>query len=69
MEQYPLCWIYYLTFIFLTAFVFLKTMIGALLEVMSEEQNAKQAQQRTMGGRRLFGCSARFGRTHQKMAR
>ena len=45
MEQYPLSWVYYLTFIFLTAFVFLNMMIGAILEVMSEEQNAKQAQQ------------------------
>lgn len=45
MEQYPLSWIYYLTFIFLTAFVFLNMMIGAILEVMSEEQNARQAQQ------------------------
>ena len=44
MEQYPLSWIFYLTFIFLTAFVFLNMMIGAILEVMSEEQNAKQAQ-------------------------
>lgn len=44
MEHYPLSWIYYLTFIFLTAFVFLNMMIGAILEVMSEEQNAKQAQ-------------------------
>ncbi|MGO1501195.1 MAG: ion transporter [Marinobacter sp.] len=45
MEQYPLSWVYYLTFIFLTAFVFLNMMIGAILEVMSEEQNSKQAQQ------------------------
>ncbi|MCM0613165.1 ion transporter [Marinobacter sediminum] len=44
MEQYPLSWVYYLTFIFLTAFVFLNMMIGAILEVMSEEQNAQQAQ-------------------------
>ncbi|MDX1458170.1 MAG: ion transporter [Marinobacter sp.] len=44
MESYPLSWLYYLTFIFLTAFVFLNMMIGAILEVMSEEQNAKQAQ-------------------------
>lgn len=44
MEQYPLSWIYYLTFIFLTAFVFLNMMIGAILEVMSEEQNAEEAQ-------------------------
>ncbi|MDX1755451.1 MAG: ion transporter [Marinobacter sp.] len=44
MESYPLSWLYYLTFIFLTAFVFLNMMVGAILEVMSEEQNAKQAQ-------------------------
>ncbi|HKK55227.1 ion transporter [Marinobacter sp.] len=45
MESYPLSWIYYLTFIFLTAFVFLNMMIGAILEVMSEEKSAKDAQQ------------------------
>ncbi|NWO08385.1 MAG: ion transporter [Alteromonadaceae bacterium] len=45
LEVYPLSWIYYLTFIFLTAFVFLNMMIGAILEVMSEEQNAKEAKQ------------------------
>ena len=44
MEDYPMSWLYYLTFIFLTAFVFLNMMIGAILEVMSEEQNAKQVQ-------------------------
>lgn len=45
MESYPLSWIYYLTFIFLTAFVFLNMMIGAILEVMSEEKNAKETQE------------------------
>lgn len=45
MEQYPLSWFYYITFIFLTAFVFLNMMIGAILEVMSEEKNAREAQQ------------------------
>ncbi len=45
MEVYPLSWVYYLTFIFLTAFVFLNMMVGTILEVMSEEKNAKQAQQ------------------------
>ncbi|TGN40447.1 ion transporter [Marinobacter confluentis] len=44
MEQHPLSWLYYLTFIFLTAFVFLNMMIGAILEVMGEEKNAKEAQ-------------------------
>src|SRR5690554_1491933 len=45
MADYPFSWIFYLTFIFLTAFVFLNMMIGAILEVMGEEKNAKQAQQ------------------------
>ena len=45
MESYPLSWLYYLTFIFLTAFIFLNMMIGAILEVMSAEQNAREAQQ------------------------
>lgn len=44
MTVYPLSWVYYLTFIFLTAFVFLNMMIGAILEVMSEEKSAKEAQ-------------------------
>lgn len=44
-EMYPLSWVYYLTFIFLTAFVFLNMMIGAILEVMSEEQNIRQTEQ------------------------
>jgi voltage-gated sodium channel len=43
MEVYPLSWIYYLAFIFLTAFVFLNMMVGTILEVMSAEQNATQA--------------------------
>lgn len=45
MEVYPLSWLYYLTFIFLTAFVFLNMMVGAILEVMSSEQNAREADQ------------------------
>ena len=43
-EFYPLSWIYYLTFIFLTAFTFLNMMVGAILEVMTSEQNAREAQ-------------------------
>ncbi|MBH0055937.1 ion transporter [Pseudoalteromonas sp. SWXJZ94C] len=43
MAVYDLSWIYYLTFIFLTAFVFLNMMVGAILEVMSEEhRNARE---------------------------
>jgi voltage-gated sodium channel len=45
MEVHPLSWIYYLSFIFLTAFVFLNMMVGAILEVMSEESNLETATQ------------------------
>lgn len=41
MAVYPLSWIYYLSFIFLTAFVFLNMMVGTILEVMTEEHNAR----------------------------
>mgnify|MGYP005990325303 CR=1 FL=1 len=45
MAVYKLSWIFYLTFIFLTAFVFLNMMVGAILEVMSEEhRNAREEQ-------------------------
>jgi voltage-gated sodium channel len=45
MEAHPLSWVYYLSFIFLTAFVFLNMMVGAILEVMSEESNLETATQ------------------------
>ncbi len=37
MEVYPYSWAFYLTFIFLTAFVFLNMMIGVVLDVMQQE--------------------------------
>ena len=37
MAVHPWSWIYYLTFIFLTAFVFLNMMIGVVLDVMQSE--------------------------------
>jgi voltage-gated sodium channel len=45
MEVHPLSWVYYLTFIFLTAFVFLNMMVGAILDVMTAEQNASNQEQ------------------------
>jgi voltage-gated sodium channel len=44
MAVHPISWIYYLTFIFLTAFVFLNMMVGTILEVMSAEKNKKDAE-------------------------
>lgn len=40
MAVYPLSWIYYMTFIFLTAFAFLNMVIGIVVNVL-EEENAK----------------------------
>ncbi|MEW6999536.1 ion transporter [Colwelliaceae bacterium BS250] len=37
MEVYPFSWIYYLTFIFFTAFAFLNMVIGIVVNVMEEE--------------------------------
>lgn len=37
MVVYPFSWAFYLTFIFLTAFVFLNMMIGVVLDVMQKE--------------------------------
>lgn len=43
MEVYPISWIYYLTFIFFTAFAFLNMVIGIVVNVM-EQENAKAKQ-------------------------
>lgn len=37
MEVYPFSWIYYITFIFLTAFAFLNMVIGIVVNVIEEE--------------------------------
>lgn len=37
MELYPWSWIYFLTFLFLTAFIFLNMMVGIVLDVMQKE--------------------------------
>ncbi|MCZ4339384.1 ion transporter [Shewanella colwelliana] len=45
MAVYPLSWIYYLSFIFLTAFVFLNMMVGAVLDVMTQETAAMRLEE------------------------
>ena len=37
MRVYPLSWMYYLTFIFFTAFAFLNMIIGIVVNVLEEE--------------------------------
>lgn len=47
MDVYPLSWIYYLTFIFFTAFAFLNMVIGIVVNVMEEENHKlRQAKQK-----------------------
>ncbi|KGJ93010.1 ion transporter [Colwellia psychrerythraea] len=45
MAVHPFSWIYYLTFIFLTAFIFLNMMVGTVLEVMGQEHEQFRAEQ------------------------
>lgn len=42
MEVHPYAWMYFLSFIFLNAFVFLNMMIGIVIEKMQEERDGKQ---------------------------
>ncbi|WP_341503194.1 ion transporter [Gallaecimonas sp. GXIMD4217] len=44
MAVHPSSWIYYLSFIFLTAFVFLNMMVGTVLDVMGKEHEAMRAE-------------------------
>lgn len=44
MAVYPLSWLYYLSFIFITAFAFLNMVIGIVVNVMNEEhERAREA--------------------------
>jgi voltage-gated sodium channel len=42
MEVYPFSWIFYITFIFFTAFAFLNMVIGIVVGVMEEEHHAQR---------------------------
>lgn len=45
MEVHPWSWIYYVSFIFLSAFIFLNMMIGIVLETMQKESAAHELEQ------------------------
>lgn len=45
MEVHPWSWIYYVSFIFLSAFIFLNMMIGIVLETMQKESTAHELEQ------------------------
>lgn len=42
MAEYPLSWIYYLTFIFVVAFVFLNMMIGIVVDTLHKEHQKEE---------------------------
>jgi voltage-gated sodium channel len=45
MAVYPMSWLYYLTFIFFTAFAFLNMVIGIVVNVMEKEHAAERLAQ------------------------
>ena len=45
MEVYPFSWAYYLSFIFIVAFIFLNMMIGIVLETLQREHDAYDREQ------------------------
>lgn len=50
MGQYPLSWIFYITFIFFTAFAFLNMVIGIVVSVLEDEsQKLKEEQDKLEG--------------------
>ncbi len=44
MEVYPMSWLFYMTFIFFTAFAFLNMVIGIVVGVMDEEHSRERAE-------------------------
>ncbi|MEZ9593201.1 ion transporter [Shewanella sp. 10N.261.52.F9] len=58
MAVYPLSWIYYLSFIFLTAFVFLNMMVGAVLDVMTQETAAMRGEEEAKAPEELPASAA-----------
>ncbi|RRJ82417.1 ion transporter [Aestuariirhabdus litorea] len=51
MEVYPISWLYYLSFIFLTAFAFLNMVIGIVVNVLEEEHQKERDEEALAGGR------------------
>ena len=45
MEVYPMSWLFYLSFIFFTAFAFLNMVIGIVVNVMEQENAKARAQE------------------------
>ena len=50
MTEYPLSWIFYLTFIFFTAFAFLNMVIGIVVNVLEEEHQREREEEAEAAG-------------------
>ena len=50
MDVYPLSWMYYLSFIFLTTFAFLNMVIGIVVNVLEDEHAREKAEQDAADG-------------------
>jgi voltage-gated sodium channel len=48
MSVHPWSWLFYVSFIFLTAFVFLNMMVGVILEVMTAEHRSQSSDQASL---------------------
>ncbi len=51
MGTYPLSWLYYLSFIFLTTFAFLNMVIGIVVNVLEDEHAREKAEQEEKDGK------------------
>ncbi|WJG08939.1 ion transporter [Aliiglaciecola sp. LCG003] len=69
MEVYPLSWIFYLTFIFLSAFAFLNMVIGIVVNVMEQENvKARQEKMELMGEPTIADLAKQLTQIQQQLA-
>ncbi len=69
MEVFPYSWAYYLSFIFLTAFVFLNMMIGVVLDVMQEEHEKHNREEGEGTAGDIMTIKVKTESMEQRMAR
>jgi voltage-gated sodium channel len=68
MEVYPLSWLFYLTFIFFTAFAFLNMVIGIVVNVMEQENaNARAEAMEEEGEPSLKDISEQISKLQQQI--
>jgi voltage-gated sodium channel len=69
MHVHPLSWIYYLTFIFIVAFVFLNMMIGIVLETLQREHESHSLQSGEGEAAEVHSIEARTADMAERLAR